>query len=123
MDGFSVKAWRKRTFESNQLQVKFALGITGFGTEDPGLAYLKSLAQNHRIITKFNEENFGLIKNVGILVQSKRESKNAKTEMVIVMELPKSYLSELHLLSRHFIILLWSILSFSSLGWSASESV
>ena len=52
--------------------------------------------------TKFNEEKGDLIKNVEISAQSKRESKSAKTEMVIVIELPKSYLSELHLLSRHF---------------------
>jgi len=72
---------------------------------------------------KFNEEKGEiLIENVGVSAQSKRESKNTKTEIVIVIELPKSYLSELHLLSRHFIVLLWSIFSFSSLGWSASKS-
>ena len=72
---------------------------------------------------KLNEENWCWIKNVELSSQGKRESKNAKTEIVIVIELPKSYLSPLHFWSIHFTLLLWSILSFSSLGWSASKSV
>ena len=52
--------------------------------------------------------------------QIKSESKNAKIEIVIVIELPKSYSFELHLLSTHLIVLLCAIASFSSFGWPAS---